>query len=499
MQRLVAVAEAVDALPALGSEERDHVVAGRDERDAVTDALDDAGSLVPEHARRVAGRVGAGGGVEVGVADAAGGEPDEHLAGLRLGEVDLLDDERAAELLENCCADFHGASLACSGARGEASASPRPAALPTAGCARCPCPSSSAPRASPAICVTTNGPVPVLTNAGHRIGGGIDDRDPVATDLRHPRASPATTSGSPSGPASGTVATVAFVAGSIRTTPLLVVTQTASPMRRSRPPRRDRDRRRDRVRRRIDADQPDAPPARPRPSRRHRRRPTALREGKALDDAVAGRVDALHVAAAVRRRPRCAVREGRVIGREADLDRGDPLAGPRGHAADRVRAACPRSRASPAPEAEAARAVADRRTAYDPVATWVDLEQIGRPVAADPDEPAARGAARTAAAPRSPVSARRPSARSRAAPAAATTTSAGSTRRALRIARKILRYRIIFLRNRIIFRLTLPRRLRPAPRAPHAPRRDRREPRRARCRCGEARASRGASRCHRLR
>ena len=106
-----AVAEAVDALAALGREERDHVVAGRDERDAVADALDDAGALVPEHARRVAGRVGAGGGVEVGVADAARGEPDEHLARLRLGEVDLLDDERAAELLEHCCADFHGASL----------------------------------------------------------------------------------------------------------------------------------------------------------------------------------------------------------------------------------------------------------------------------------------------------------------------------------------------------------------------------------------------------
>ena len=112
-----AVAEAVDALPALGGEERDHVVAGRDERDAVTDALDDAGTLVAEHAGRVAGRVGAGGGVEVGVADAAGGEPDEHLARLRLGEIDLLDDERAAELLEDCGADLHGASTKRPGGR----------------------------------------------------------------------------------------------------------------------------------------------------------------------------------------------------------------------------------------------------------------------------------------------------------------------------------------------------------------------------------------------
>ncbi len=43
--------------------------------------LDDAGALVAEHGRRVAGRVGARRGVEVGVADAAGDEPHEHLAG----------------------------------------------------------------------------------------------------------------------------------------------------------------------------------------------------------------------------------------------------------------------------------------------------------------------------------------------------------------------------------------------------------------------------------
>ena len=57
----------------------------------VADLLDDARALVPEHGRRVAGGVGAGGRVEVGVADAAGDEPDEHLAGPRLGQVDLLD------------------------------------------------------------------------------------------------------------------------------------------------------------------------------------------------------------------------------------------------------------------------------------------------------------------------------------------------------------------------------------------------------------------------
>ena len=77
------------------------MVAGRDERDAGPDPLDDARALVPEHARRVAGRVGARRRVQVGVADAARGEAHEHLAGLRLGQVDVLDDERLAELLEH--------------------------------------------------------------------------------------------------------------------------------------------------------------------------------------------------------------------------------------------------------------------------------------------------------------------------------------------------------------------------------------------------------------
>ena len=80
---------------------------GPDERHALPHALDDAGALVAEDARRVPGRVGARGRVEVGVADAAGGEPDEHLAGLRLREVDLLDDERLPELLEHGGADPH--------------------------------------------------------------------------------------------------------------------------------------------------------------------------------------------------------------------------------------------------------------------------------------------------------------------------------------------------------------------------------------------------------
>ena len=60
-----------------------------------------------EHRRRIARRVGAGRGVEIGVADAARREPDQDLAGSRLGEVQVLNFEWRSELLENGGADLH--------------------------------------------------------------------------------------------------------------------------------------------------------------------------------------------------------------------------------------------------------------------------------------------------------------------------------------------------------------------------------------------------------
>src|SRR5205085_7750307 len=98
---------AVDALAALGREERDDVVAGREGRDAVADAFDDACALVAEHRRRVTGGIRAGSGVQVGVADAARDEPDEHFAGVRLREIELLHRERGAEVVENRGSDLH--------------------------------------------------------------------------------------------------------------------------------------------------------------------------------------------------------------------------------------------------------------------------------------------------------------------------------------------------------------------------------------------------------
>ncbi len=98
---------AVDALTALRGEQRDHVVADRERAHLGADGLDDAGALVAQHGRRVARRVDARRGVEVGVADAAGDQPHQDLALLRLGELDLADVQRRAEFLEHRGADLH--------------------------------------------------------------------------------------------------------------------------------------------------------------------------------------------------------------------------------------------------------------------------------------------------------------------------------------------------------------------------------------------------------
>ena len=102
-----AVAQAVDALAALRREERDDVVPDRERGDAVADLLDDARAFMAEHGRRVTGRIGARGGVEIGVTDAARNEAHEHLAGARLAQLDGADRERRAELLEDSCSDLH--------------------------------------------------------------------------------------------------------------------------------------------------------------------------------------------------------------------------------------------------------------------------------------------------------------------------------------------------------------------------------------------------------
>jgi hypothetical protein len=102
---------AVLALAALRREERDDVVADGDRGDALPHRLDNPGTLVPEHGRRVPGGVCPRRREQVGVANPAGREADEHLASLRLGEVELLNLERLTEPLEHRGTDLHGAIL----------------------------------------------------------------------------------------------------------------------------------------------------------------------------------------------------------------------------------------------------------------------------------------------------------------------------------------------------------------------------------------------------
>ena len=70
---------------ARGDEAERDVVAGRHVVDALPDRLDHAGALVAEHDRHAAVAQVPLGQVQVGVAHARGGDPDEHLARRRGG------------------------------------------------------------------------------------------------------------------------------------------------------------------------------------------------------------------------------------------------------------------------------------------------------------------------------------------------------------------------------------------------------------------------------
>jgi hypothetical protein len=96
-----ALVAAVDALAALRGEERDDVVVLGERFDTGPDPLDHARALVAEHGRRIAGGIDPGRRVEIGVADAAGDQPDEDLALRGVGQLDLLHDQGLAELLEH--------------------------------------------------------------------------------------------------------------------------------------------------------------------------------------------------------------------------------------------------------------------------------------------------------------------------------------------------------------------------------------------------------------
>src|SRR4029079_18670151 len=97
---------------AVRDERADHVVPGLHPRHARADLLDDPGPLVPEHHRQPGLQVAVGD-VHVGVAQSCVGVADQHLAVLRLVELQLLDLDRLAGLVHNGCAGLHGASWRC--------------------------------------------------------------------------------------------------------------------------------------------------------------------------------------------------------------------------------------------------------------------------------------------------------------------------------------------------------------------------------------------------
>jgi len=93
-------AQAELAVAAEHRQARDDVVAGLDVGDVLADRLDDAGRLVPQHHRHRR-RVGALDEVQVAVAEARGGGPDQDLAPLRLGDRDVLDRHRLARSVQD--------------------------------------------------------------------------------------------------------------------------------------------------------------------------------------------------------------------------------------------------------------------------------------------------------------------------------------------------------------------------------------------------------------
>jgi hypothetical protein len=101
----------VDALAALGREQRHDVVSERQIADALADGLDDPCALVPEHRRGVSGGIDTRSRVQIGVTHAAGDQPNEHLALTRGGEIELLHDQRSGETLQQRRADLHVAAL----------------------------------------------------------------------------------------------------------------------------------------------------------------------------------------------------------------------------------------------------------------------------------------------------------------------------------------------------------------------------------------------------
>ena len=83
------------------------MIANRNQRDSLADRLDHARTLVAQHGGGVPRRIGSRGGVEICVADAAGDQTHEHLAGGGIGKIDLLHHQRRPKLLQHRSSHLH--------------------------------------------------------------------------------------------------------------------------------------------------------------------------------------------------------------------------------------------------------------------------------------------------------------------------------------------------------------------------------------------------------
>jgi hypothetical protein len=88
-------------VPAVGKPGKEDVVARHEAAHVRPDLLHDPGPFVAEDDRK-SGRMDALSDVQVGVAHAAGRHADLQLARLRRVELELLDDERLLEGVEDC-------------------------------------------------------------------------------------------------------------------------------------------------------------------------------------------------------------------------------------------------------------------------------------------------------------------------------------------------------------------------------------------------------------
>jgi hypothetical protein len=86
------------------------VVSWNEVGDALADLFDDACSLVPEDDRE-RGRMDALDDMKIGVADTTRRHANEHLARLGRVELDVLDNERGFELVEDGGADGAGSVI----------------------------------------------------------------------------------------------------------------------------------------------------------------------------------------------------------------------------------------------------------------------------------------------------------------------------------------------------------------------------------------------------